>query len=251
MGTTNIKVAILVDGSFFIKRLQFFKRTYFQSQPDLTSTETIKVLNKITWNHLQNDKHCEYYLYRIFYYDAEPLSIKAHYPIPAPGETKGRGIDFSKDPRTIYRKEILDELKKQRKVALRLGTIKYDKQWKINDKALNSLISGEKQFSELSNEDFYYGIRQKGVDIKLGIDISTISQNRLVDKIILVAGDSDFVPAAKLARTSGLDFVLDPLRNNIEASLYEHIDGLASLDLVKAIKTVIKKEPDIKPPWWK
>jgi hypothetical protein len=43
-----------------------------------------------------------------------------------------------------------------------------------------------------------------------------------------VAGDSDFVPAAKLARREGVEFILDPLWQAINADLFEHIDGLQS-----------------------
>ena len=45
---------------------------------------------------------------------------------------------------------------------------------------------------------------------------------------ILIAGDSDFVPAAKLARREGIDFLLDPMWNPIKPHLFEHIDGLHS-----------------------
>ena len=62
--------------------------------------------------------------------------------------------------------------------------------------------------------------------MKIGLDISTIAYKRLADKIILIAGDSDFVPAAKLARREGITFVLDPMRKPIKADLSEHIDGL-------------------------
>jgi uncharacterized LabA/DUF88 family protein len=50
-----------------------------------------------------------------------------------------------------------------------------------------------------------------------------------VDQIILVAGDSDFVPAAKLARREGIDFILDPMWASIRDDLHEHIDGLRSV----------------------
>ena len=45
-----------------------------------------------------------------------------------------------------------------------------------------------------------------------------------------VTGDSDFVPAAKLARREGIDVVLDPLEMEIgpNSPLLEHIDGLRS-----------------------
>ncbi len=64
--------------------------------------------------------------------------------------------------------------------------------------------------------------------MKIGLDIASLAYKRLVDQIILIAGDSDFVPAAKLARREGIDFVLDPMWADIKANLFEHIDGLQS-----------------------
>ncbi len=51
-------------------------------------------------------------------------------------------------------------------------------------------------------------------------------QKKQVDQIILIAGDSDFVPAAKQSRREGIDFILAPMGATIKADLYEHIDGL-------------------------
>lgn len=68
--------------------------------------------------------------------------------------------------------------------------------------------------------------RQKGVDMRIGIDITTLSLKKQVTQIVLIAGDSDFVPAAKLARREGVDFILDPIHKNIPDKLNEHIDGL-------------------------
>lgn len=65
--------------------------------------------------------------------------------------------------------------------------------------------------------------------MKIGVDIATLTLKKLVNKIILIAGDSDFVPAAKLARDEGVDFVLDPMWSPIKDELYEHIDGLKSV----------------------
>ena len=47
--------------------------------------------------------------------------------------------------------------------------------------------------------------------------------------MVLISGDSDFVPAAKLARREGIDFVLDPMWSTIRPDLHEHIDGLKSV----------------------
>lgn len=64
--------------------------------------------------------------------------------------------------------------------------------------------------------------------MKIGVDIASLSYKMQVDQIVLIAGDSDFVPAAKLARREGLDFVLDSLGRPIKEDLFEHIDGLKS-----------------------
>lgn len=62
--------------------------------------------------------------------------------------------------------------------------------------------------------------------MKIGIDIASLAYKHLVDQIILISGDSDFVPAAKLARREGIDFLLAPMTATIKPSLHEHIDGL-------------------------
>ena len=76
--------------------------------------------------------------------------------------------------------------------------------------------------------DFSLDISQKGVDMRIGLDISSLAHKSLVDKIILIAGDSDFVPAAKYARREGIDFILDPMWHTIKPSLNEHVDGIQS-----------------------
>ena len=82
----------------------------------------------------------------------------------------------------------------------------------------------------MTEKDFELTIRQKGVDMKIGMDIASLAYKRQVDQVVLIAGDSDFVPAAKLARREGLDFVLDPMEMEIgkDRDLFEHIDGKSS-----------------------
>lgn len=65
--------------------------------------------------------------------------------------------------------------------------------------------------------------------MKIGLDIASLAYKQQVDQIVLVAGDADFVPAAKLARREGIDFILDPLWSSVSADLHEHIDGLQSV----------------------
>ena len=71
------------------------------------------------------------------------------------------------------------------------------------------------KIEDLQETDIKYNMIQKGVDIKIGVDIVSLALKKQVDRIILISGDGDFVPAAKLARREGIDFILDNLWSNI------------------------------------
>lgn len=73
-------------------------------------------------------------------------------------------------------------------------------------------------------------ISQKGVDMRLGLDIAALTLKRQADIIVLVTGDSDFVPAMKFARREGAQIFLAPLGHGIRDSLREHAD-LVLIDL--------------------
>lgn len=158
-----------------------------------------------------------------FYYDCPPLGKTVYHPLLK------RGIDFRHSDTYGWTNKFFDELKKQRKVALRLGELSDAyASYKISSSALKDICSGEKSISELKEADFSISFQQKGVDMRIGLDIASLAYKKQIDQIILIAGDSDFVPAAKLARREGIDFILDPMWATIRASLFEHIDGLMS-----------------------
>jgi uncharacterized LabA/DUF88 family protein len=134
----------------------------------------------------------------------------------------------SRTPVAAFRLTLHDALRRQRKTALRLGHLADDAAWIIRPERLRALLRGEKTFDALTDDDFTYDAHQKGVDMRIGIDIASLAYKKQVDQIVLIAGDADFVPAAKLARREGIDFVLDPMWSSIHPSLNEHIDGLRS-----------------------
>jgi len=205
--------AILVDGEFFLKRARKVYPARFLSNPQ----ETAKTLYTMVHKHVENED-----LYRIFYYDCIPLLKKAHNPV-----TK-KSIDFSKTRSCVFKLEFLEELKKLRKVAIRLGILADWGGWEIQPSKQKALLNKEITVDDLTEKDVYYDVIQKGVDIKIGLDIASLAYKKLVKKIVLISGDSDFVPAAKLARREGIDFILDPMWNHINTELHEHIDGLKS-----------------------
>jgi uncharacterized LabA/DUF88 family protein len=232
------RVAVLIDGGFYRKR---FREVYGE-----LPKSPIELAKKL---HIMAIRHAGKFedLYRIFYYDCPPLSKKAHNPI------SGRAIDFSKEPQAVYVNAYLEELKRKRKMALRLGRLGEFNEWCIRPRYTKQLVSGALDPKSLTEDDVYYSMAQKGVDMKIGIDIATLAFRQLVGKIILVAGDADFVPAAKLARREGIDFVLDPMWCHIDDELYEHVDGLESKcpdpsKLKKQSPPAPKHDPQSPPP---
>ncbi|MBA7493395.1 hypothetical protein ES702_03953 [subsurface metagenome] len=209
-----MRTAILVDGAFFLKRY----RCLYKNKKEFNPYDPVKVakdLYTLAHKHVENE-----YLYRILYYDCMPFSKKAHNPITS------KAIDFAKSNVAKFKLGFYEELKKKRKVALRLGEVKDRFAWIIRPDKTKSLLKGKITVNDLEEDDVFYDIRQKGVDIRMGLDIASLAYKRLVDQIVLVTGDSDFVPAAKLARREGIDVILDPMRHHIDNALFEHIDGL-------------------------
>ena len=45
---------------------------------------------------------------------------------------------------------------------------------------------------------------QKGVDVQFALDLAELSSNKIIDKAIIVSGDSDFVPAVEKANEKGV-----------------------------------------------
>lgn len=209
--------AVLVDGEFFVRRQR-------RLRPKIAPEDVAKDLLTMALAHMM-DTNCQQisHLYRILFYDAPPLNKKAHLPI------SGQPIDFSKTKTYTFRTQLHFELRKTRKVALRLGALRDARRWVMKPDATKDLIKGNRAISNLSDDDFFYDVKQKGVDIRLGLDVASLAYKKLVNRIVLVTGDSDFVPAAKLARREGVEVILDPMWQKVHDHLYEHIDGLWSV----------------------
>ena len=222
-----MRTAILVDGAFFLKRYRALGNSFARDTPDRV------VDNLYRWMvlHLTAPKargplgtpsRYQHGLSRIFYYDCPPLSNKSQHPLTA------RTIDFSRSRQARFRNRIHQLLKCRRKVALRLGRLADRGSWSITARKTEQLLKRKITIDDLCPNDVTPQIQQKGVDMRIGLDIASLAYKQQVDQIVLVAGDSDFVPAAKLARREGIDIVLDPMWQRIAEDLQEHIDGLRS-----------------------
>lgn len=213
-------VAILVDGAFYQRRAQCY---WGEREPGARAEE----LERYCKSHLcyKVGDHYEYdTLYRIFYYDCPPATDSVFHPL--------HKKTFSLKETNVFRynSKFQKELLRHRKFALRLGKLDTNNlHYMLTYDAQKRLFDGRVTFDTLTEKDFVLNIQQKGVDMRIGLDISALAYKKLVTRIILISGDSDFVPAAKLARREGIDFILDPMgMQGISDDLLEHIDGLRS-----------------------
>lgn len=225
-----MKTAILVDGAYY-RRLA--KYHFGDKSPEQRAEELIRYCkyhlrvrnskNSFTIDEDGKKVYAQNDLYRIFYYDCKPVDKKVYHPLLK------KTVDLSKSPVYQWTNSFLEELKKKRKVALRLGFLAADEATFVpKTECVKKLFRNDISISEVTENDFQISIKQKSVDMKIGIDIASLAYKKQVDQIILIAGDSDFVPAAKLARREGIDFILDPMGKTINSELFEHIDGLRS-----------------------
>lgn len=168
-------------------------------------------------------------LYRIFYYDCPPMTREIVHPLT------GKNIDYSALPGTKWSNDLYTYIAEKRKVAVRMGELAASTAtFVLKDSALKDIISKTKTVDDLTEKDFRMDVKQKGVDMRIGLDVASLASNRLVDQIVLIAGDSDFLPVAKMARRSGVDFILDPMKQFTKQNLRNHVDGIESFtDLIK------------------
>ena len=190
------KVNILIDGGFF---WQCFKKQNNGRNPK--SKDVVDVVNHIMeLVKAKTNGDTTDILFRVFYYDCRPFGevIKG---------TDGKDIDYSQSKGYAEKNKYLDCLCQMERFALRLGELSFTG-WK------------QDQNSGKLKPDF----KQKSVDMKFGLDMAVMATKHTVEKIVLVAGDSDFITPIKYARTEGLQIYLYPMGTHIKQTLRGHCD---------------------------
>ena len=108
----DIKVAGLVDGSFFLKRYKYYRKKidYSFSFSKDNAKEVVKDLYSIVLASKNEKgkkaKHYNCYLYRLFFYDCFPYSKGEHNP------KTGKFVDFSNTEEYNFKIELFNELRK-------------------------------------------------------------------------------------------------------------------------------------------
>jgi len=73
--------------------------------------------------------------------------------------------------------------------------------WKLKCRSQKDLIKTPRACTAA---DFEPDWSQKRVDMKVGLDVAWLASKDIVDRIILVAVDTEFIPAMKFARHEGV-----------------------------------------------
>ena len=210
------RTAVLVDGGFYRIRAQTL---FGVKSPEERADE----LFSYCMRHLNKGKENESSLYRIFYYDCPPSTKVVYNPVTQ------RHVNLAKSDQYRWTTAFFNALVTKRKVALRRGEeLASSGDYTLRAGVLKDLCAGRRSVESLTDRDTRLNITQKGVDMRIGLDIASLVERNLVTQIILISGDSDFVPAAKYARRRGIDFVLDPMWQTVSPSLNEHVDGIRS-----------------------
>lgn len=200
------KAAILIDGEWFRRSLEIALKG------QLPHGVTADVMYKNARLALAPDEE----LFRLFYYDCPPYQGKETNPIDK------STVDFRAMKKFQSRSLFLSEMKAKDFVALRLG-IARNRGWTLSDSYIRRAIAGTPPNPPQAN-DVFLALEQKGVDMRIGIDVATLTLKRIVDRIILVSGDTDMIPAMKLARREGVQVVLVEVASPQGMSLPKHLD---------------------------
>lgn len=151
------------------------------------------------------------YLFRVFYYDAP--QFRGTKPLPV----SGKPTSFQSSD------QWLKDLAKLERFAVRRGTIGF-RGWKPKTIPISRM--------PLTDADFVPVFEQKGVDMRIGLDIAEFSERHTVDRILVVSGDTDMVPALKRARKAALEVGLVQLP---KPTFGLHEDLLAHSDFIRPV----------------
>jgi len=198
--------SILLDGGFLKRKLGSARKR--------ASAEDVVEFTRCLRNLPQLSPHR---LHRILYYDAAPSTELVRTPFGGPN------VELRHSESHAYNTRLHAQLAKQEYFALRLGELAI-RGWK----PVRRLGSVKGASLEQTQGNVALDIQQKGVDMRIGLDIASLTLKKICQIIVLVTADSDFIPAMKFARREGAQLMLVPLGNPISQRMFDHSDVVLS-----------------------
>lgn len=199
------KFAILIDGGFIRRKLKDRYRHFPTPEEIQAEIDRIKSLAVLS----------DHRLLRVYYYDAPPASGVLTNPLDR------SVVDLSAHHHHAQNTSLQQKIELLPDFALREGETSVHG-WALGDAALKDITKNGPR--ELTARDLVPNIEQKGVDLRIGLDIARLSLRQLVDIIVVVTGDSDMVPAFKFARREGVRIFLDHMGHPVKRELRAHAD---------------------------
>lgn len=200
----NPQFAILIDGGFMTKRLSSTLKRYPTADDIQAEVARIKGRPELAGHDLL----------RVYFYDAPPATGVITNRID------GARLDLRASTRHREATALFDSLELRPDFALRMGETAVHG-WKLGPKAVDDIMQTPRVPVA---GDFVPAIEQKGVDLRIGLDIARLSLRQLVRTIVVVTGDSDLVPAFRFARREGLRVFLDVMGHGVKRELRAHAD---------------------------
>jgi uncharacterized LabA/DUF88 family protein len=219
--------AILLDGGFVTKRL--YQKLGRHAVADDIEAECARLQCL--------PQFADYELLRIYYYDAFPSGELVSTPVGR------RNLNLGTTERHRLSRTLYDNLVLKPQFALRMGQVNLSvDKWIIKPRVAKELVRTPRP---LTDEDFSLDLSQKGVDMRVGMDMARLALRELVRAIVVVTGDSDFVPAFKFVRREGVKVFLEPLGHNVRVELRHHSDFVleASRDPAPPAPVELPAEP--------
>ncbi len=159
-------------------------------------------------------------LFRIYCYHSRPYGETRTHPLT------GDSVDFSATSVYEGNSKLIRELELKNGVAFRAGELSLDG-WRIKQRSVSDIARTKRTLEE---GDLVPDLKQKGVDMKIGLDVAWLSSKSIVERIVLVTADSDFIPAMKFARREGVQIVLIPMEHpKVRHELKVHADEIRSV----------------------
>lgn len=181
------KIALLIDGEWFRRALQ--------------NNLAIAITADVIYRNAMAVKQPDEEVFRLFFYDSVPHERKEKNPISK------KTIDYAVSSGNIARKRFFKEMGQKELVALRRGYVR-PRGWTLSRNYVKAAMKSAAPIAPPKDTDIGLSFEQKGVDMRIGIDVATLSIRKQVERIILFSGDCDMIPAMKLARRQGVQVVV-------------------------------------------
>jgi uncharacterized LabA/DUF88 family protein len=203
-----METAIMIDGAFI--RHKFRSALGHQITSNDVQNIVLKALSMLNIPNLN---------YRAYFYDCKPCAEKTSLPI------SHTLYDFETTPQYASGAKLISEIKLLPFFAVREGILSFNG-WTLKPSCYGT--------TPLNDKCFIPNLKQKGVDIKIGLDVAWASFNHIVKNIVLITGDSDFVPVIKTARRNGVFVFLFTLGHNVKKELLYNVDDF-KIDLINTL----------------